>query len=105
MTRSGLALLAVVVPAALLLALVTLGANVERFTDRESAPARGPAGARASAVHQGSVVVDLHADSLLWGRDLTRRSSIGHVDLPRLREGNVALQVLTIVTRFPVTAS
>jgi len=46
-------------------------------------------------------VVDLHADSLLIGRDLTRRSSVGHVDLPRLREGGVALQVFGIATSVP----
>ena len=46
-------------------------------------------------------VVDLHADTLLWGRDLLARSSRGAVDLPRLLEGNVALQAFTIVTTAP----
>jgi microsomal dipeptidase-like Zn-dependent dipeptidase len=32
----------------------------------------------------------MHADPLLWGRDLLKRASRGHVDLPRLIEGNVA---------------
>jgi microsomal dipeptidase-like Zn-dependent dipeptidase len=41
---------------------------------------------------------------LLWGRDLAVRSTIGHVDLPRLRAGGVGLQVFGIVTKFPVTA-
>jgi len=27
-------------------------------------------------------VADLHADSLLWGRDLLRRGSQGQVDVP-----------------------
>jgi microsomal dipeptidase-like Zn-dependent dipeptidase len=46
-------------------------------------------------------VVDLHADSLLWGRDLLKRNRRGHVDVPRLIEGNVALEAFTIVTKTP----
>jgi microsomal dipeptidase-like Zn-dependent dipeptidase len=46
-------------------------------------------------------VVDLHADSLLWQRKLGRQHSRGHVDVPRLIEGNVALQGFTIVTKVP----
>jgi membrane dipeptidase len=57
--------------------------------------------ARAVELHHSSSVVDLHADSLLFGRDLTRRSAIGHVDLPRLREGNVTLQVFGAATSVP----
>jgi membrane dipeptidase len=98
-------LLAVLVPAAVGLTLLTVGANVERFANRLSGPSLPAVSARASDLHRSSLVVDLHADSLLWGRDLSRRASVGHVDLPRLREGNAALQVFTIVTRFPVTAS
>ncbi len=44
--------------------------------------------------------MDLHADSLLWNRDLLLRSKTGHVDLPRLVEGNVAIQVFGVVTKF-----
>jgi microsomal dipeptidase-like Zn-dependent dipeptidase len=81
------------------------GTIVERFTNRIGAAAPPPASAAALALHRTSVVVDLHADSLLWGRDLTRRAHVGHVDLPRLRDGGVALQVFGIVTRFPMVAS
>ena len=56
---------------------------------------------RARALHQRLWVADLHADSLLWGRDLLRRSDRGHVDVPRLIEGNVALQVFAATTRSP----
>jgi len=51
--------------------------------------------------HDSLIVGDLHADSLLWNRDLLKRSDRGHVDFPRLREGNVALQMLTTVTKSP----
>jgi microsomal dipeptidase-like Zn-dependent dipeptidase len=46
-------------------------------------------------------VADLHADSLLWGRDLLARGTRGHVDVPRLIEGNVALQVFAASTKSP----
>jgi microsomal dipeptidase-like Zn-dependent dipeptidase len=55
----------------------------------------------AAALHKSLIVADLHADSLLWKRNLLERSSRGHVDLPRLAEGNVALQAFTLVTTSP----
>ena len=55
----------------------------------------------AHALHRTLVVADLHADSLLWDRDLLARGGAGHVDVPRLIEGNVALQAFTVVTQSP----
>ncbi len=59
----------------------------------------------AAALHHHSIVADLHADPLLWTRNLATRSTRGHVDLPRLRNGGVTLQVFGIVTRVPIVAS
>ena len=59
------------------------------------------ASARAATLHQDLTIADLHADSLLWGRDLLQRSSYGHVDIPRLAQGNVALQVFSMPTKSP----
>jgi microsomal dipeptidase-like Zn-dependent dipeptidase len=56
---------------------------------------------RAREVHARATVVDLHADPLLWGRDLLARGSRGHVDVPRLIEGNVAVQVFAVATKSP----
>jgi membrane dipeptidase len=56
---------------------------------------------RARALHKTLLVADLHADSLLWNRDLLARASRGHVDIPRLAEGGVALQNFTVVTKVP----
>ena len=56
---------------------------------------------RAVELHKKLLVSDLHADSLLWDRDLLEHASRGHVDIPRLIEGNVALQSFTIVTKTP----
>ena len=53
------------------------------------------------AFHRSLLVADMHADALLWKRDLRLRSRHGHVDLPRLREGNVGLVGFTVVTKVP----
>ena len=56
---------------------------------------------RARALHEKLLVADLHADSLLWNYDLNERQSANQVDVPRLLEGNVALQFFTVVTKTP----
>jgi microsomal dipeptidase-like Zn-dependent dipeptidase len=56
---------------------------------------------RALEIHARSTVVDLHADSLLWGRDLLKRGDRGHVDVPRLVEGGTAIQVFAVTTKVP----
>ena len=55
----------------------------------------------ANELHESSFVVDLHADPLIWARDLTRRSSEGQVDFPRLKEGGFNLQLVGIPTGGP----
>lgn len=56
---------------------------------------------QAKRLHQQLVIADLHADSLLWNRDLLEQGTYGHVDIPRLLEGNVAVQAFTVVTSVP----
>jgi microsomal dipeptidase-like Zn-dependent dipeptidase len=63
--------------------------------------ARAPVDPRAELLHRRLPVADLHCDFLLWGRDLLQRGRIGHVDLPRLIDGGVALQVFSVVTQVP----
>lgn len=55
----------------------------------------------AQTLHESLIIGDWHADSLLWNRNLLERSDRGHVDIPRLQEGNVALQMFTTVTKSP----
>jgi membrane dipeptidase len=55
----------------------------------------------ARAMHRRLVIADLHSDTLLWSRDPLERAERGHVDLPRLETGNVALQVFSSVTKTP----
>lgn len=59
------------------------------------------AGPEARALHRTLAVADLHADTLLWKRSLLDGDGQGHVDLPRLERGNVALQVFSSVTKTP----
>lgn len=74
-----------------------VGANMNRV--RATAPyAVTP---ETAAIHKKLVVADLHGDSLLWSRDLSKRGRWGHVDIPRLREANVAIQAFTAVTKSP----
>jgi len=60
-----------------------------------------PVSAEAQALHDRLFVADLHSDTLLWKRSLLRRANRGHVDLPRLQEGGVALQVFAAPTKVP----
>ena len=57
--------------------------------------------AAAADLQQKLFVADLHADSLLWGRNLLKRSASGHVDIPRLQQAHVSLQAFTVVTTIP----
>lgn len=57
--------------------------------------------AEAAALHKTLQIVDLHSDTLMWQRDMLERADRGHEDLPRLQEGNVALQVFSSVTKSP----
>jgi membrane dipeptidase len=55
----------------------------------------------AKQLHASLQIADMHADTLMWRRSLLDRSNTGQVDLPRLLEGNYALQVFSSVTKTP----
>ncbi len=59
------------------------------------------ASGRARALHARLLVADMHADTLLWDRDVLARSERGHLDVPRLAEGGVSLQFFTVVSHTP----
>src|SRR5262249_6675666 len=95
---------AVALTAVLLLWLLAAHFVVQGIVEQRSnqvAPATNSPADRSAELHKSLLIADLHADSLLWGRDLLQRSSRGHVDVPRLISGNVALQVFSIVTKVP----
>lgn len=56
---------------------------------------------RTRALHASLQIADLHGDTLLWNRDLNTRATRGQVDVPRLIDGNVALQIFSSVTKTP----
>ncbi len=74
---------------------------IERGTNQIDGKPLPAVGARAKALHATLTIVDLHSDTLLWKRNILDRAERGHMDLPRLRDGNVALQVLASTTKSP----
>ena len=93
-----------------LLALVVLGAvgffgfapgMAERDMNRIDGEPLPEISAEARALHATLTVVDLHSDTLLWKRSLLDRADRGHMDLPRMQDGHVALQVFSSVTKTP----
>ena len=103
-------MLIIEVSAIIVLVLIVLGLGAlwilppmaeKRMNRVELAPPY-PVSAEAQALHQHLFIADLHADSLLWNRNLLTRESFGHVDLPRLQQANVALQVFASVTKVPL---
>ena len=52
-------------------------------------------------LHASLEIADMHGDTLLWNRDLNTRATRGQIDVPRLIEGNVALQIFSSVTKTP----
>lgn len=57
--------------------------------------------AEAQALHNRLQIADMHADTLLWRRNFLEAANRGQVDLPRLQQGNVALQIFSSVTKTP----
>ncbi|WOI53949.1 dipeptidase [Parvularcula sp. LCG005] len=76
-------------------------AKVDRNLNAVVAHDPWPVSAKAQALHDTIPVADLHADTFLWMRDPRDRHGRGHVDLPRMREGGMFLQLFTVVTKSP----
>ncbi len=92
-----LALLAIIIAAFLILA----PGIVERGMNKVVATKLPAVSAETRRLHATLQIADMHEDTLLWKRDLLDRGTRGHVDLPRLIEGNVALQIFSSVTKTP----
>lgn len=74
---------------------------VERSMNKVVAVPLPRVSASTKPLHARLAIADMHADPLLWSRDLLVRSAQGQVDVPRLMAGNVALQVFSSVTKTP----
>jgi len=94
-----LGILALVIVAAILFFLLA-PAMVEKSMNKVE-PVALKVTPRALALQKTLDVADMHADTLLWKRDLLNRSDRGQVDLPRLQAGHYALQVFSSVTKTP----
>lgn len=55
----------------------------------------------AAALHETLLVGDWHADTPLWERSIEGPHDYGHVDLARMQQGNLTLQMFTVVTKSP----
>ncbi|KHL11237.1 UNVERIFIED_CONTAM: peptidase M19 [Mumia flava] len=100
MRRAALVILGLLVVATI--AFFALAPGIVERSMNEVTPGPVPeVSDETQALHDSLSVVDMHSDTLLWDRDLLDRSDRGHVDLPRLNDGNVALQVFSSVTKSP----
>ncbi|MCI4665701.1 MAG: membrane dipeptidase [Neomegalonema sp.] len=61
-----------------------------------------PSALEAAFAEIGVSIVDLHADTLLWGVDPWRTRESGHVDIPRLIDARLGLQVFGGPTWTPL---
>lgn len=75
--------------------------KLERMRNRVEPAALPTVTADTQRLHDSLQVIDLHSDTLMWDRDLLDRADQGHMDLPRLEDGNVALQVFSSVSKSP----
>lgn len=58
-------------------------------------------------LHKAALVADMHSDTVLRmldGFDISKRDSTGHMDLPRIKEGGIDLQVFAcwLATQTPI---
>jgi len=83
------------------LALIILPSMIDRKMNpvTEHLPFRIPNDVKE--FHKTLIIGDWHADSTLWNRNLINEYDYGHVDIPRLQRGNVAIQMFTTVTKSP----
>ena len=78
-----------------------VGPGIVERSMNKVAPVSATASPRAIALHKTLEIADMHSDTLMWQRNLLDRASRGHVDLPRLEDGHVALQVFSSVSKTP----
>lgn len=86
---------------ALVVGSQVLPARVDRSTNGLVEHAPYAISEEARRLHESLRIVDLHSDTLLWKRDPLKRHDFGHMDLPRLKAGNVKLQVFSATTKSP----
>lgn len=101
MMRKALLGLALLIAAGLIFTVTWLPALFEERTNIVTDEPLPAIRAEARALHQTLQIADLHGDTLLWRRSILDKANRGQIDLPRLEEGNVALQVFSSVSKTP----
>ena len=98
LVRKAVTVMIIAVPLSLFLLRIGWGMVGDGFfnTHVDERPTRLDAAVRDR--YRASFIMDWHADSLLWSRELEERSESGHWDLPRAVDGGIDLQMLTIVS-------
>ncbi|HVK26989.1 MAG TPA: membrane dipeptidase [Nocardioides sp.] len=97
---TGLSLLALVMVLAIAFFSYAPG-KIERMRNRIEPAELPEVTADTQRLHDSLQIIDMHSDTLMWDRDLLDRADRGHLDLPRLEDGNVALQVFSSVSKSP----
>lgn len=101
MTRPKVVLILALLCAVLVAGLFAATSAIEGRYNRVRNSPPYPVPEATAQLQQELFIADLHADSLLWGRNLLKRSTTGHVDIPRLVQAHVSLQAFTVVTTIP----
>ncbi len=101
MLRKALVSLAALIIVAIIVAFVIGPGYLEKGINRVIEHDAYVISDEARALHSSLTAADLHSDTLLWHRDVLDRGDRGHVDVPRLVEGRVAVQVFSTVTKAP----
>ena len=99
MLKKILKLVAIILVIAIALFFILAPGIVDR--SKNTVIQKAPYTGKVSWYDSLNFIADLHCDALLWDRNLLKRHSSGQVDLPRLQEANVALQVFGIVSKTP----
>ena len=77
--------------------------SVPQYFDKEAnvVTTKIKAGDRGAWYDSIPFIADLHCDMLLWNRDFFKEHDYGHVDLPRMQQANMAMQIFSIVSKVP----
>ncbi|MEM8858969.1 MAG: membrane dipeptidase [Chloroflexota bacterium] len=89
--------------AVVLMIIWVIGSQIERFINRvdRNKPLPKPS-PKSLKFHQDHFVADVHNDTILMERNFLRRSTIGHIDLPRAKEAGVNLLVFAEASLIPM---
>jgi membrane dipeptidase len=74
---------------------------IDRLLNRVQEQEKKSVREETAVFHQQLFIADLHSDPYLWNRNLLKRHAYGHIDFPRLIEGNVALQTVGVAAKIP----